>query len=145
MIDEAELVATGKYNDFGEEYFLLRENERLAYINRNETWLRVRFDGTASRSRTSNYKESDPYRQVWNDMKDEESELLERTKNGILFTPGYGDMARRYMSTARYYLRLARKQDNATMASGFFDEALKYNRLAKFALEKYLYITAVSR
>ena len=144
MIDDAELIPTGKLNEHGEEYFLLRENERLAYIRRNNTWPRVRFDG-AGRSKESNYKESDPYKLVWNSMKDEEQELIERTRNGILFTPGYNDMARRFLSTARHLLREARKLGRTVAGIAAFEEAQKYQRLAQATVDAHNRGTRLSR
>lgn len=144
-IDSDELVPTGKLNEFGEEYHLLRESDKFAYINRNGVWLRTRFDGTTGRSKASNYKEADPYKQVWNDTKDEEAELIERTRNGVLFAPTYHEMAMRYKKKAQFLFYKARKLGRSVAGVAAFEEGISYCRLARHAMDQHLKSVAVSR
>lgn len=138
------LIATGKVNDRGEEYFLLKDdfnpagNSKFAYVKRSGSWLRARYLPHKISVRASVVKESDPYRNVWDENKEYYGEEL--SKHGSVFLPTCLELAGRHARTARFHLWRARELhavDDRILAYEEFQEGLKHRRIASKLMAKY--------
>lgn len=95
--------------------------------------------------KATRYRESDPYKKVWNSVEDEEAELLSWVKNGTLFIPTWAEMARRHMSAARYLLRRAREHGRSAEGISVFQEAMFHWNTAKDCLDRHKDVLLKSR
>ena len=86
---------------------------------------------------TTRKSEANPYRNVWNNLRDEEADLTNQTRNGTLFIPTQLELFYRHRSTAKYWLQKARKLGRTVEGHTAFQEALFHTKMAKSSLENH--------
>lgn len=95
--------------------------------------------------RITRLKESDPYKKVWNQVEDEEGDILAWVKNGTLFVPTWEVLALRAVSHSRSLLRKARNQESKAAGRKIFEDALFYRNMAEKAFTEHHKVITRSR